>query len=73
MEELTPATCPDTGTATVVIVNGSRAAGESEWHYEVEGGDVAILPPADCAHQETICRECLDSWRIDYIITLAPA
>jgi hypothetical protein len=71
-EELTPALCPDDGVAIVQLWNEWKPAGATAWQTDVITDSVRILPSSDCAHQVSVCRDCLDTWRIDYIVSLAP-
>lgn len=32
--------------------------------------NVPWLPPSQCGHEEQMCRECVDTWGIDYEICL---
>lgn len=38
--------------------------GGLDWHQ------VPYLEPAECEHQESMCRECADSWECDYEVVL---
>ena len=73
-EELTPASCPDDGVATLHMCCLYKAEGASEWEDAYFASDnICIVPPGECEHRVTLCAECLESWREDHIVTLAPA
>jgi hypothetical protein len=73
-EELTPETCPaGDGVAQVLIADQARRPEDTEWQYsDIISDYVRILAADHCRHVLTICNTCIDSWRIDYIVILAP-
>lgn len=72
-EELTPASCPDDdGVAQVLAAHQSKAPEDTEWQTTFISDYIRILPVGTCQHGATMCRECVDSWRNDYIVVLAP-
>ncbi|MFI5781220.1 hypothetical protein [Nocardia sp. NPDC051570] len=59
-------------TMTVgALLDSSYQPNESaEWIHRIENVRIPVVGnPRKCAHDTTVCRDCADSWAIDYRFT----